>query len=124
MKNIFNYIIPVFLFTPMVAAAQFAAGDDGIDTFFSGANELINGYLITGLLALAFLMFIIGIAQYFFLGGGGENADDRKKGRTLMIWGIIAFVVIVSVWGLVGLIAGGLGLEGQDLDNVPDTPTI
>ena len=41
-----------------------------------------------------------------------------------MIWGIAAFVVIVSIWGLVSLIAGGLGLEGQDLRNVPDTPTI
>lgn len=123
MKNIFNYIIPVFLLTPMLAAAQFTGGDDGINTFFSGANELINGYLITGLMALAFLMFIIGIAQYFFLGGGGDNSDNRKKGRTLIIWGIIAFVVIISVWGLVELIAGGLFGTIRDPE-LPETPNI
>ena len=47
MKNIFNYIIPAALLSPMLALAQFGAGDDGINTFFEGGNELINGYLIT-----------------------------------------------------------------------------
>ncbi|KND50789.1 MAG: hypothetical protein AB202_00045 [Parcubacteria bacterium C7867-007] len=61
------------------------------------------GNSIVGLLfAVAFLLFIYGMFKYFFLKGGDPKA--RSEGRMFMLWSIIAFAVMFSVWGLVNLI--------------------
>jgi len=125
MKNIFNYIIPAALLTPMLALAQFegsTGGDGGINTLFAGATDFIDSILIPLLLAVAFLLFVVGVAQFFFV--TDDSGDAKKKGKTLMIWGVIAFVVIVSIWGIVLLISGGLGLQDGSLDGIPTTPSI
>lgn len=104
------------LLVPAFALAQF--GD--INTFFDGVLKLIQSVIIPLLLGVAFLVFIWGIVTYFLV--AGEEDDGRKKGRALMLWGIIGFTVIVSIWGIVGLISGGLGFEDSTLDVVPDVP--
>ena len=40
-----------------------------------------------------------------------------------MLYGIIGFVVMVSVWGIVNLLAGGFGLTDEELQTIPNTPT-
>lgn len=122
MKNIFNYIIPAALLTPMLALAQFGGGDGGINTFLSGATDFIDSILIPLLLAIAFLLFVVGVAQFFFI--TDDSGDSKKKGKTLMIWGVLAFVVIVSIWGIVILISNGLGLQEGELKGIPLTPSI
>lgn len=58
------------------------------------------GNTILGLLfAFAFLFFIFGVMQYYFLKPG--DATARKDGRVFIMWGIISFVVLFSVWGIV-----------------------
>lgn len=52
------------------------------------------------LYALAFLLFMIGMVRFFFLGGD----EGREKGKSLMLWGIIGLFVLFSVWGLVRLL--------------------
>lgn len=118
MKNILNYIIPSVLLMPAIAQAQFG----GIDTFFAGMTSFIDSILIPILLALSFLLFIYGVVQFFFI-AGDDNTDAKKTGKQLMLWGIIAFVVIVSIWGIVNLIAGGLGFQEQNLQYEIETPT-
>lgn len=118
MKNIFNYILPVVMLVPGVALAQFGE----IDTFVNETSSFINDYIIPFLLAIAFLVFIVGVAQMFFV-ANDDNSDAKSQGKSLILWGIIAFVVIVSIWGIVTLISNGLGLSGQDLQNVPNTPS-
>ena len=70
---------------------------------------LVDSAVIPLLYALAFLMFLIGMVRLFFM--GGEEA--RQKGKQFMLWGIIGFVVLFSVWGIVrlflGILPGGLG---------------
>ena len=118
MKNIFNYILPAILLLPVVASAQF--GD--VNRFFDDAMGLINDFLIPLLLAVSFLLFIWGLMQYFFI--TDDSGDNKKKGRDLMIWGIFAFVIIVSILGIVELIANGLGLSGGDPAKPPSVPRI
>ena len=118
MKKIFSYsFLPSLMLLPVVAKAQFG----GIDTFFTDAAGFINNTLIPILLAIAFLVFIIGAVRFFLLAGDG-NEEGKKKGRSLMLAGIIGFVVIVSIWGIVALIANGLGLNDDTLNNIPNTP--
>ncbi len=81
-------------------------------TFLDFTNSivgLVDGAVIPLLYALAFIMFLIGMVRFFFM--GGEEA--RQKGKQFMLWAIIGFVVLFSVWGIVRLLLsvlpGGVG---------------
>lgn len=64
----------------------------------------IDGILIPFLYAIAFLAFVVGIVKFFFLGG----EENRKQGREFALWGIIGFVVLFSLWGLVKILLGAV----------------
>lgn len=66
-----------------------------------------NEILIPLLYAIAFIVFLIGLVRYFFFGGD----EAREKGRSLLLWGIIGFVVIFSVWGIVNFLLSALRLS-------------
>lgn len=108
----------LFVLTPLFAFAQFGE----IDEFFSGIIGFINNVLIPLIFAIALLVFLYGVFKYFILGGGNE--DDRKEGTKLMLYAVIGFVLMVSIFGIVNLIAGGLGFsDDQNLNNIPSAPT-
>lgn len=62
--------------------------------------DLVNESVVPLVYALAFLLFIFGMVRFFFFGG----EENREKGKTFMIWGVIGFVVMFSVWGIVRLL--------------------
>lgn len=62
--------------------------------------------IIPLLYAIAFIAFLIGIVRYFFF--GGEEA--REKGKQLIVWGLVGFFVIFSVWGIVRLLLSTFNL--------------
>ncbi len=80
----------------------------------------INGTLVPFVFAIAFLVFIWGVAKYFILSGASE--EGKEQGRQLMIWGIIGFFVMVAVWGIVNLLVDSSGLGGESLKNIPTLP--
>jgi hypothetical protein len=61
------------------------------------------GQLSKLLWALAIVTFFWGLVK--FMANSGDTAE-HQKGKELIIWGLISFVVLVSVWGIVQLIAG------------------
>ncbi len=119
MKKISIYTLALALMVlPGVAAAQFG----GINDFVDDISSFINGTLIPLVFAFALLVFIYGIFKYFILGGGDE--DSREEGKKLMVYAIVGFVIMVSVFGIVNLIAGGLGFsDDQDIQNIPNVPS-
>lgn len=67
--------------------------------------------LVTPVVAiLAFVVFFWG-AGIFILGSNDE--EKLKNGRILMLWGVIALFVMVSIWGILELffndVIGGAG---------------
>lgn len=59
---------------------------------------------------LELLLWALAVAAFFwglvkFMSNAGDTAE-HEKGKELIVWGIISFVVLVSVWGIVQLIAG------------------
>lgn len=86
--------VPVF-------AQSLASLTDSIVTF-------VNTTLVPAIYALAFLIFLVGMVRFFFL----EQSDQaRARGKQLMLWGIIGFVVMFSVWGLVNLLLASFGVR-------------
>lgn len=100
-------LIGTALAFPFLAFAQVNSVQD-LGGFIIG---LINNVAVPVVFALAFIVFIWGIFQYFILGGSDE--EKKEKGRGLMLWGLIGFFVMVSVWGLVHILTGSVSLSNQ-----------
>jgi len=79
---------------------------------------IINGILVPVLFAIAFIVFLYGIAKSYIFSRGEES--EVKKGHQVILWGLIAFAVMVSIWGLVNVVANTFGLQGY---YAPPTPT-
>jgi hypothetical protein len=87
-----------------------------IQTLLTGVLTFINATLIPFVLAVAFLMFLWNITRYFIIEGANEKEHENAK--SLALYGILAFVIISSIWGIVNLFVGDLGLSGKQ----PITP--
>ncbi|MBX4195398.1 pilin [Candidatus Parcubacteria bacterium] len=67
-------------------------------------------------IGLALLGFFWGLMKFIFSAGNEESKADGKK---IMIYGVIALFVMVSVWGLVNFIGGSLGVGQGGTAPVP-----
>ncbi len=105
------------LVLPVVTFAQFGE----INDFLEDISSFINSTLIPLVFAAALLMFIYGMFKYFIM--GGDDDGNRETGRKLMLGSIVAFVAMVSIFGIVNLIAGGLGFSDEEnIQNIPNVP--
>jgi Type IV secretion system pilin len=110
--------IGVFLAPVLVFAQAQGQPIDKLGLFLQQFIGFIDNYLVPLLFAIAFIVFIFGIFRYFILGGADE--EKRSQGRTLMLWGMIGFFVMVSIWGILNLFVHSLGFGA---DSRPDLPT-
>ncbi len=109
---------------PLFAFAQTNAGNlTGVTTFIRNIINFMNGTLVPLIFAIAFLVFLWGMFKTFILGGSDE--DKQKEGKQLMMYSIAGFVIMVSLWGIVNLVAQGFGFTttGQGIQNIPNLPT-
>lgn len=94
--------------------------DNGLLGVLAKIAGLIN--LATPIVvALALLYFFWGLANYVLKAGGEEGA---KKNREIMIWGILALFIMVSVWGIVNVVKDTFNLNNTQITvpgiNVPN----
>jgi hypothetical protein len=68
---------------------------------------LIISGLIGVLVALSVVVFFYGMAMYVFRMGSGST-ESHQSGYQLMIWGVVVFFVMASVWGIIRLVSGSL----------------
>lgn len=117
--SIFATLSAGFAF-PLVASAQSGGINVGIIQGYSTSFiNIINNIFIPLLFAVALLVFIYGVYKYFILGGADGKA--REEGRSFVLWGVVGFTVIISVWGLVNVL---MSIFNLDSGNVPPAPTI
>ncbi|MEI8174687.1 MAG: hypothetical protein WCG28_01925 [bacterium] len=69
---------------------------------------IISKSVIPLIFALAIAMFVWGVVQYVI---NSDEESKREKGKQLMLWGIIALAVMVSIWGLVAILGNTFGIE-------------
>jgi hypothetical protein len=80
-----------------------------IKPYSDSITGIINGIFVPVLMAIAFIVFLWGVFKYFILGASDEK--NRTDGRQFVLWGIIGFVIILSVWGLVNIVTSALNLS-------------
>lgn len=78
---------------------------------------LINSVLVPLIFAVAFLMFIYGVAKSYIFSHGDSEAV--KQGHQLILWGLIGFAVMISLWGLINVVANTFGLAGVGAPILP-----
>ena len=94
--------LPGFVFGQ--AASNFTV----LDTFVANLGTLLNN-LIPILVTLAVIFFFWGLALFIFSAG---DETGREKGKSIMLWGIIALFIIVSIWGIIAVLQNIFGVDG------------
>jgi NADH:ubiquinone oxidoreductase subunit 2 (subunit N) len=79
--------------------------------------NVINNILVPVIFAVAFIVFVWGAFDTFILGANSEEV--KEKGKNLMLWGLIGFFVMVSVWGLVNILTGTVSFGNNSGVNAP-----
>ncbi len=109
MKKYIITSVAVAFATPFLAMAAVQVNNiSGVGSFIINT---INGVFVPVLMSIAFIVFIYGIFSAFILNSGDE--EKRKKGKMVMMYGLIGFAVMVSVWGLVNVFTGSVGLNSN-----------
>jgi hypothetical protein len=98
---------------PFVTFAQLANDDPRAGAIGESMGDIltfIDGIVIPFILGIGFLVFVWGMFQYFIRGGANDEA--KESGKSLIMYAIAGYVVILAFWGIVNIISGGIGLEG------------
>jgi len=104
-KFLQNSIVPVLVSVAVVpfmaSAISFgcATAYDGLAAIFCEIGDLLS-MVVPILVALGVVYFVWGVVRYVI----GDSEEAKKKGRDQMIFGIIGFVVIIGLWGIVYLV--------------------
>lgn len=122
MRNVIRAIV-LFSF-PLLSFAQATstAPTGGLQLFFKNLLDFINTTLIPFILGIGFLFFVFNAFRYFIL--QGDTDDGREKAKSLAIYSVLAFVIVVIFWGIVNLLTSSTGLAGKtapEFDYVKET---
>lgn len=114
-------LMPIFTLAQTSTGTSCYGVQTGIQAIICKVGEILNT-LIPILVVLAVVYFIWGVIQYVI----ADDEEAKSKGRNRMIWGIIGLVVIVAMWGLVGIVKSTFSLNNNNnniqLPCVPGTP--
>lgn len=108
-----KFIIAALAFAPTIAFAQDLGNIEGLIRSLGDIVDLALPIVV----ALALLAFFYGLAKLIW--GGAEAVAE---GKTLMIWGVVALFVMVSVWGLVKFIGNAFGIDQGGSVEIPTVP--
>ena len=113
------------LVLPVVAFAQNSAVSCANNIYQKGIEDVICRVyriikiVIPVLILGAVAWFIWGIIQFLT----AHDAEEKGQARGMMIHGIIAFAVILGLWGLVNILLSTFGLEGSNVGGPGALPT-
>ncbi|MEK7531437.1 MAG: pilin [Patescibacteria group bacterium] len=60
------------------------------------------------LFVLALFVFMWGVFQMMY---HADDPESRRQGKQNILWGVIGFVIMVGVYGLIRIITGTFGIE-------------
>lgn len=103
---------------PLVSSAAIS----NISDVGSFIINTINNIFVPVLFAIAFIVFIWGAFDTFIV--GAQSEETKEHGKNLMLWGLIGFFVMVSVWGLVNILTGSVSFGNASQATLPSAKTV
>lgn len=101
--NKISILLLVSLLLPKMVFAQ------ELQTLIVSFTEFMNVTILPFLMTLAFLFFIYNITRFFII--ESSNEDGREKAKSLAMYGVLAFVMVVIFWGLINMLTTSIGLD-------------
>ena len=95
------------VFLLFVMPSVIFAADTTLNDIEVAALDLLNS-VVPMLIAAAVAFFLWSVLKYI---NSGDNAETRIQARALMVYGIIAIFVMVSLWGFVNVLVETFNLE-------------
>ena len=85
--------------------------------FINNVVQDIVGSAATFLTVASFCLFAFGVVKFIY----GRYSDksslgDIKKAKDFMLWGIISLFIILSAWGIIGIVQGFLGTGNNEFN--------
>ena len=102
---------------PFMASAQFSPTGGEFGTLLKNLLIFANNVVIPFIIGIGFLVFVWGMFQYFI--AGGANDEAKEKGKSLMIYATLGFVLIIVFWGVINLLTQSTGIAGESVINTP-----
>lgn len=111
-KNIIRYgIVLSSLVSPLLTFGAIGGGFTQTTGLIAAARELVNS-LIVIVAGIGLLVFFWGLVKYIASAG---NEEAAKKGKSIMVYGVIALFVMFSIWGIITFIGGEVGITPGDI---------
>lgn len=117
----------VLSFMPLMAFAQGQGNSAGCSVGATGTGTIqsiickignILDTIIPILVVLGVVYFVWGVVGFVI----GNDEEAKARGKDKMIYGIIGLVVIVAMWGLVGIVTKTFDLNGGANVTIPSVP--
>ena len=85
----------------------------------NAASNLVNKFVdyiinpaILIIFAAGFFLFVWGLVQFLWNLDEGAQSDGKQH----MLWGIVGMLIMISVYGIIGLIDNSFGLQISNPD--------
>ena len=122
-KNMKKIVYSLLAFSPLMALAQVTTGGvgtiDNTATSLAGTFNKVVNILIPAFFGLAVIYFFYGVAKYILAAG---DPDEASKGKSIMIYGVIALAVMATLYGLINFLTQNLGISGSGSITLPKIP--
>ena len=106
--RVFRYLLPVISYIFLFLLPLIACALTSTELLNAISRHIINPIIFV-LFAAAFLVFIWGLVQFV---GNLDNEESRSQGVKHMIWGIVGMVIMLSVNGIIAIIANTVSSIG------------
>lgn len=110
-----KFIYGALAFVPVLAFAQGTPNLGNIDSLVVAVGGIV-GKIIPIMFALAIIYFFWGLIEFIRSAGDPKKASE---GKSIMIYGVIAIAVMLSVYGLVKFLQNSFGVTDNATINVP-----
>lgn len=96
--------------TDYMAIANTSISDTG--KLIKNITTNIGGNLVLLLSSAAFVLFLWGLVRFIFDRANGDETRLQRD-KEAMGWGLAALFVVISVWGIIKMFQGFLGIENS-----------
>jgi hypothetical protein len=91
-----------------------------IGTLFDYALCILDSAVVPFLIGLALILFLAGVVKFV---SSGDNEEARQSGRNMMLFGIVALFVMVSIWGFVNILSRSFFGTDSTIQSLPRKST-
>lgn len=79
-------------------------------------NEVIINPLIILMIGVALIAFLFGLGQFL---EQASSEEARSKGKRNMVFGLLGFLIMLGVFGIIKIILGTFGIDPPEGGFIP-----